>query len=51
MNISLDLTVEQVNIILNALLARPYGEVASLMDEIKKQAEGQINQAEPAGEE
>jgi len=42
MNISLNLTVDQVNIILNALLARPYGEGAALMTSIREQGEAQV---------
>jgi hypothetical protein len=38
---NLKLTEEQVNIILNAIAARPYFEVVELIDEIHRQASEQ----------
>ena len=40
--ITLTLTVAQCNIILNALSARPYGEVAELVASVKVQGEKAI---------
>lgn len=39
MEIALTLTVAQCNIILNALAARPYGEVAEVIAAVKSQGE------------
>ena len=44
MNIKLDLTVEEVNIILNALSSRPYVEVAELIGKIHTEGEKQFNE-------
>ncbi len=43
MEITLKLSVDEVNIILNALANRPYGEVADLVYKIKTEGEKQIN--------
>ena len=40
--ITISLPVEQWNGILTALSARPFAEVAALISEIQKQAQGQI---------
>lgn len=37
--ITLTLTVNQCNIVLNALAARPYGEVAEVIASVKEQGE------------
>jgi hypothetical protein len=42
MNIKLELTVDEVNIILNALSNRPYGEVAELIVKIRNEGEKQL---------
>ena len=42
--IKLKLTVEQVNIVLNALAQRPYGEVVDLVDLIKTEGDKQLNE-------
>lgn len=42
MDIKLNLTVDEVNIILNALSNRPYGEVAELIGKIKTEGEKQL---------
>ena len=44
MEIKLTLTVEEVNIVLNALAVRPYVEVAELISKIKTEGEKQISQ-------
>lgn len=41
-NISISLPVQAWNVVLNALANRPYVEVAELLEEIKKQAAGQL---------
>lgn len=43
-NKKLNLTTEEINIILNALACRPYGEVYSLIDKIMKQCEVRKNE-------
>lgn len=43
-NISLDLT--SINIILQALVLRPYGEVSELINIVKAQAEEQLKEKE-----
>ena len=42
MNIELNLTVDEINIILNALANRPYGEVAELIGKIHNEGEKQL---------
>ena len=42
MNIELNLTVDEINIILNALANRPYGEVAVLIGKIDTEGEKQL---------
>lgn len=41
--ITLDIDVQKVNIILSALSQLPYGQVFSLIDYIKKEAEDQLS--------
>lgn len=43
--ITLELTVDQVNIILASLGRMPYVEVAAVIEEIRKTAQEQINPA------
>ena len=40
--IKLELSVDDVNIILNALACRPYGEVAELVNKIHAEGEKQL---------
>ena len=42
--IELKLTVEEVNIVLNALASRPYGEVCELIAKITADGEKQLHQ-------
>ena len=42
-NIDLTLTLDQVNALLSALAEQPYKLVVSLIGEIQKQAEPQVN--------
>lgn len=42
MNIKLELSVDEVNIILNALSNRPYNEVAALIGKIQTEGEKQL---------
>lgn len=44
MNIELNLTVDEINIILNALANRPYGEVAELIGKIRTEGEKQYQE-------
>jgi dihydroxyacetone kinase len=46
-NIKLELSVEEVNVILNALGSRPYVEVFSLVQKIQTQASGQMEEMPP----
>jgi len=46
----LELTIDEVNLILQALGAAPYVQVANLVQKIREQAQPQINPA-PAPEE
>lgn len=41
-NIKLELTVEEVNIILNALAGRPYAEIVELITKIQREGEAQL---------
>lgn len=50
-NVTITLPVNAWNIVLNALGGRPYAEVAELLEEIKKQAAGQLSQAAPVANE
>lgn len=43
--IKLELTVDEVNVVLNALVNRPYGEVAELISKIKTEGDKQFNEA------
>ena len=42
MNIKLELTVDEVNVVLNALAGRPYSEVAELIGKIHNEGEKQL---------
>ena len=44
MEIKLTLTVDEVNLVLNALAARPYAEVAELIGKIQTQGQKQIEE-------
>lgn len=44
--IKLDLKVEEVQVILNALSALPYGQVSKLVEAIVSQAETQLKEKE-----
>jgi hypothetical protein len=46
--ITLTLTVNQCNIILNALAARPYGEVAEVIASVKEQGEKAVAELQAA---
>ena len=46
MDIKLNLTVDEVNIILNALSSRPYVEVAELIGKIQTEGEKQLTESE-----
>ena len=41
--IKLELSVEEVNLVLNALAIRPYGEVAELIGKIQTEGEKQLD--------
>lgn len=43
----LELTIEQINMILNALGAAPYVQVAPLIAEIQRQAQAQVTKEGP----
>ena len=45
-NIKLELSVEEVNVVLNALACRPYGEVAELIGKIRSEGEKQLQEKE-----
>jgi hypothetical protein len=55
-NISITLSIQGWNVVFNALRQRPYGEIVELIEEIKRQADHQLNPksntpvAEPTGE-
>ena len=44
MNIKLELTVDEVNVILNALASRPYMEVAELIGKIHNEGKKQLEE-------
>jgi len=46
MNISLSLSVQEINFILSVLATRPYSEVAEIIPKIQKQATPQTKQCE-----
>ena len=46
MDIKLELSLNEVNIILNALAFRPYGEVCGVIDKIQKQGNTQLEKGE-----
>ena len=48
MNITLELTVDEVNTILRSLGKHPFDEIAALIVKIKKQGESQIAEAQKA---
>jgi hypothetical protein len=48
--ITLNLTIAQCNIVLNALAGRPYGEVADVIAVIKSQGEQALEQSKEAPE-
>lgn len=43
--IKLELTVQEVNSVLNALAQMPYAQVASLFANVQQQAQAQVQQA------
>lgn len=43
-NITLELTVQEVNTILGALAQRPFAEVANIFGKVQQQAQGQVQQ-------
>jgi hypothetical protein len=42
MDIKLNLTLEEINFVLNVLAERPYGEVAPLIEKIRQQGNEQF---------
>lgn len=44
-NITLELTVQEVNAVLGALAKRPFEEVANLFSKVQQQAQSQVQQA------
>lgn len=50
MEITLKLSLKEVNTILAGLMQGPYNEVASVINEIETQAKPQLEQFEPAEE-
>ena len=44
-NITLELTVQEVNTVLGALAQRPFAEVANIFTKVQQQAQGQVQQA------
>lgn len=42
MDIKLNLTLEEINFVLNVLAERPYAEVAELIEKIRKQGNEQV---------
>lgn len=51
MNIKIELSVDEINHILNVLAERPYAEVAELIGKIKGQGEKQLEEKSPTTEE
>jgi hypothetical protein len=47
MELSLKLTIEEINYILQTLGTRPYGEVKGLLEKIKGDAETQLSTMQP----
>lgn len=47
--IKYEMTIDQANIVMEALARMPFGQVASLVNELQKQAQAQLDQmrAEP----
>ena len=50
MNITLNLTVDEINTILKCLGTQPFVEVADLIVKIKKQGESQLNTQIPSSQ-
>jgi hypothetical protein len=50
MNITLDLTVDEVNVVLRCLGKHPFDEIAQLIGKIKTQGEEQIAKLQAAAE-
>lgn len=48
--LSIDLDVNQINLILSALAQLPYGQVCTLIDDMRRQAERQIAAAQQTAE-
>lgn len=48
--VSISLKVPEWNVVMNALGARPYGEVASLIVELQRQANEQLKEPTPSQE-
>ena len=46
MDIKLELSLNEVNIILNALAFRPYGEACEVIEKIQKQGNAQLEKGE-----
>lgn len=51
MIIKLELSVDEVNVVLNALTSRPYSEVADLIGKIHTEGEKQFNEQNNTTEE
>jgi hypothetical protein len=51
MNITLELTVEETNVVLRCLGKHPFDEIAQLIGKIKMQGESQISKVTAAAEE
>lgn len=45
MNLSISLTVDEVNFIINTIAEKPYNQVADLLQKIRQQALDQVNPA------
>jgi hypothetical protein len=50
MNITLKLTVDEVNYILNAVAARPYAEVKDLVAKLQQQGSEELAKAQAEGQ-
>lgn len=44
--VSIELTLNELNVVLHALAARPYGEVVNLLPALQRQAEEQVKNTE-----
>lgn len=49
--IKFEFTVDEANVILNAVAQLPYGQVAGLIENIRRQAAPQVQQVEDAANE